>query len=216
MSDESPHSPSVSVSLTSVLSSAYHLNSMIYTSSSLLPFKTSFISTFNWSLHLLWDVMDCHPHVSVEEHNSPADQIKDTWHISNESQLQSYTQQEPWWFLQMLNNLQWEWDTDVQHAQELHNHLNEAHEQNNVTKANLWVLQEMSTEASTKSTTQKHSAPVKDPELFNGNYSKWKWFKQAVNNKLCHNTNHYPNHNDKIDYIDSYLGDKVGCVLNHK
>ena len=74
----------------------------------------------------------------------------------------------------------------------------------------------MSTEASTRSTTQKCSASVKDLELFNGDYLKWKWFKQAVNNKLCCNADHYLNHDDKIDYIDSYLGDKVGRVLNHK
>ena len=116
----------------------------------------------------------------------------------------------------MLNNLWWEQDTDVQHAQELHDCLDEAHEQNNVAEANLWVLQEMSVEASTRSTTQKCSAPVKDPELFNDDCSKWKWFKQAVNNKLCHNADHYSDHNDKIDYIDSYLDDKVGCVLDHK
>ena len=74
----------------------------------------------------------------------------------------------------------------------------------------------MSTEAFTRSTTQKHSAPVKDPEPFNGNCSKWKQFKQTVNNKLHCNADHYPNYNDKIDYIDSYLNDKVSCVLNHK
>ena len=74
----------------------------------------------------------------------------------------------------------------------------------------------MSVEASTRSTTQKHSASVKDPEPFNGNHSKWKQFKQAVNNKLHHNINHYLNHNDKIDYIDSYLDDKVDCILNYK
>ena len=74
----------------------------------------------------------------------------------------------------------------------------------------------MSTETSTRSTTQKHSASVKDSELFNDNHSKWKQFKQAVNNKLYHNINHYLSHNDKIDYIDFYLGDKVGCILDHK
>ena len=74
----------------------------------------------------------------------------------------------------------------------------------------------MSVEAFIKSTTQKHSVSVKDPELFNGDCSKWKQFKQAVNNKLHHNINHYFNHDDKIDYIDSYLSDKVSCVLNHK
>ena len=74
----------------------------------------------------------------------------------------------------------------------------------------------MSIEAFTKSTTQKCSALIKDLELFNGNHAKWKWFKQAVNNKLHCNTDHYFNHDDKIDYIDSYLGDKVDCILNHK
>ena len=74
----------------------------------------------------------------------------------------------------------------------------------------------MSVEAFTRSTTQKHSAPVKDPEPFNGDRSKWRRFKQAVNNKLHCNTDHYPSHDDKIDYIDSYLGDKVGRVLDHK
>ena len=116
----------------------------------------------------------------------------------------------------MLNNLWWEWDTDVQHAQELHNHFNEAYKQNNVAEANLWVLWEISMKAFTKLTTQKCSASVKDLKLFNGDCSKWKWFKQAVNNKLCCNANHYPNQNDKIDYIDSYLDDKIDCVLNHK
>ena len=74
----------------------------------------------------------------------------------------------------------------------------------------------MSAEAFTRSTTQKYSASVKDLKLFNGNCLKWKRFKQAVNNKLHCNTDHYPDHDDKIDYIDSYLGDKVGCVLDHK
>ena len=74
----------------------------------------------------------------------------------------------------------------------------------------------MSTEASTRSTTQKHSTSVKNSELFNGDHSKWKWFKQAVNNKLCHNINHYSSYNDKIDYIDSYLSNKIDCILNHK
>ena len=74
----------------------------------------------------------------------------------------------------------------------------------------------MSVETFTRSTTQKHSALIKDPEPFNGNCSKWKWFKQAVNNKLYHNADHYPGHDDKIDYIDFYLNNKVGCVLDHK
>ena len=74
----------------------------------------------------------------------------------------------------------------------------------------------MSTEAFTKSIIQKYSALVKDSELFNNNYLKWKQFKQIINNKLCHNINHYLNHNDKINYIDFYLNDKVNHVLNHK
>ena len=74
----------------------------------------------------------------------------------------------------------------------------------------------MSAEAFTRSTTQKHSALIKDPELFNDNYAKWKWFKQVVNNKLCCNADHYFDYDDKIDYIDSYLDNKVDCILNHK
>ena len=116
----------------------------------------------------------------------------------------------------MLNNFWWKQNIDVQHAQKLHDCLNKTYEQNNVAEANLWVLWEISMEAFTKSTTQKYSALIKNSELFNGNCSKWKQFKQAVNNKLHHNTNHYLNHDDKIDYIDSYLNDKVGCVLNYK
>ena len=160
--------------------------------------------------------MDCCPCVSVEEQDSLTNQIRDAWHISNESQLQSYIQQESQQFLWMLNNLQWEQNTEVQHAQELHNCLDEAHEQNNVAEVNLQVFWEMSTEASTRLTTQKCSASVKDPESFNDDHSKWKQFKQAVNNKLCCNVDHYPNQDDKINYVDSYLGDKVGCILNHK
>ena len=140
MSGESFHSPSVSVSPTSVLSSAYHSSSMTHASSSALPFKTGLISISDQSLHLLWDAVNHHSHVSVEEQDSSMDQIRDVWHISNESQLQSYTQWESQQFLQMLNNLQWEQDIGVQHAQELHDHLNEAHEQNNVAEANLQVL----------------------------------------------------------------------------
>ena len=63
---------------------------------------------------------------------------------------------------------------------------------------------------------QKCSASVKDLDLFNDACSKWRWFKQVVNNKLHHNADHYLNQNNKIDYIDSYLGDKVGYILNHK
>ena len=116
----------------------------------------------------------------------------------------------------MLNNLWWKWDTDVQHAQELHNCFDETYEQNNVAEANLQVLQEMSTETFTKSIIQKHSALIKDLKPFNDNCLKWKQFKQAVNNKLHHNINHYLNQNDKIDYIDSYLNDKVDHILNYK
>ena len=74
----------------------------------------------------------------------------------------------------------------------------------------------MSTETFTKLTTQKHSASVKDLKLFNDNYLKWKQFKQIVNNKPYHNADHYLNHNDKINYINSYLSDKINHVLNHK
>ena len=94
MSDKQSLLPSVSVLFISVLSSVYHLNSMIHASSFVLLFKTGFISTSDWSLCLLWDAVDCCPCVSVEEQNSSADQIKDAWHISNESQLQLYVQQE--------------------------------------------------------------------------------------------------------------------------
>ena len=92
MSDKQSPLLSVSVPPTSVLSSAHHSSSMIHASSSVPPFKTDFISTFNWSLCLLWDAVNHHPHVSVEEQNSSADQIRDAWHISNEFQLQSYVQ----------------------------------------------------------------------------------------------------------------------------
>ena len=152
----------------------------------------------------------------MKEQNSPINQIRDVWHISNKSQLQFYIQQEPQQFLWILNNLWWKQDTDVQHAQELHNHLNKTYKQNNVTEANLQVLQEMSMEAFIKSTIQKCSVLIKDLKLFNDNHLKWKQFKQIVNNKFHHNINHYLNQNDKIDYIDSYLSDKVDCVLNHK
>ena len=74
----------------------------------------------------------------------------------------------------------------------------------------------MSVKAFIKSTTQKCSASVKNSELFNGNHLKWKQFQQAVNNKLHCNTNYYLNQNDKIDYIDFYLNDKVNHVLNYK
>ena len=57
---------------------------------------------------------------------------------------------------------------------------------------------------------------MKNLELFNGNCLKWKQFKQAVNNKLHYNTDYYSSHNDKINYIDSYLGNKVDYILNHK
>ena len=106
MFGESSHLPSVSVPLTPVVSSAYHLSSMIHTSSSVLLFKTSLISTFNQSFCLLWNVIDHCSCVSVKKQNSPANQIRNAWHISNESQLQSYIQWESWWFFQMLNNFQ--------------------------------------------------------------------------------------------------------------
>ena len=67
-----------------------------------------------------------------------------------------------------------------------------------------------------KSIIQKCSVLIKDLKLFNDDCLKWKQFKQTVNNKLCHNINHYPNQNNKINYIDFYLSDKVDCVLNHK
>ena len=84
----------VFVSFISVLFSAYYLNSITFTSSSILPFKISLISIFNQSFHLLWNAVDCHPYVSVEEQDFSTDQIKDVWYISNEFQLQLYTQWE--------------------------------------------------------------------------------------------------------------------------
>ena len=140
MSDESPYLFSVSVSFTSVLFSVYHLSLMTLTSSSVLFFKTGLINISDWFLCLLWDAVNHHSCVSVKEQDSSADQIRDVWHISNESQLQSYVQWELCQFLWMLNNLWWEWDTDVQYAQELHDCFNETHKQNNVTEANLWIL----------------------------------------------------------------------------
>ena len=74
----------------------------------------------------------------------------------------------------------------------------------------------MSIETFIKSITQKHSVSVKDSDLFNNNCLKWRWFKQIVNNKFHHNINHYLNHDNKIDYIDFYLGDKIDCILNYK
>ena len=74
----------------------------------------------------------------------------------------------------------------------------------------------MSTEAFTRLTIQKCSALIKNPELFNSDCLKWKQFKQTVNNKLYHNADHYFNHNDKINYINFYLDDKVNCILNYK
>ena len=74
----------------------------------------------------------------------------------------------------------------------------------------------MSMKTFIKSITQKCSASVKDLKPFNNNYLKWKQFKQTVNNKLYYNTDHYLNQNDKIDYIDFYLNNKVNYVLNHK
>ena len=52
----------------------------------------------------------------------------------------------------MLNNLQWEQDTDVQHAQKLHNYFNKIYEQNNVAEVNLQILQKMSVKTFIKST----------------------------------------------------------------
>ena len=74
----------------------------------------------------------------------------------------------------------------------------------------------MSAKTFIKSIISKCSTSVKNPKLFNGNHSKWKQFKQAVNNKLYHNANHYFSHDDKINYIDFYLSDKVNHILNHK
>ena len=74
----------------------------------------------------------------------------------------------------------------------------------------------MNVEAFIRLTTQKHSALIKDSEPFNNNHWKWKQFKQTVNKKLCCNTDHYFNYNNKIDYIDFYLNDKVNHILNHK
>ena len=74
----------------------------------------------------------------------------------------------------------------------------------------------MNVKAFTKLTTQKHSAPVKNLEPFNGNCLKWKWFKQAVNNKLYYNINHYSNYDNKINYINFYLKNKIDCILNYK
>ena len=99
MSDESSHLLSVSISFILVLSSAYHPSLMIHALSSVSLFKISLISTFNQSLHLLWDAVNCCPCVSVEEQNSSADQIRNTWHISNEFQLQLYIQWESQQFL---------------------------------------------------------------------------------------------------------------------
>ena len=74
----------------------------------------------------------------------------------------------------------------------------------------------MNVETFTKSITQKCFISIKDPELFNDDCLKWKQFKQAVNNKLHCNTDHYFSHDDKIDYINSYLNNKVNYILNHK
>ena len=74
----------------------------------------------------------------------------------------------------------------------------------------------MSVKTFTKLTIQKCSTSVKDSELFNDDCLKQKQFKQTVNNKLCCNADHYFDHDDKIDYTDSYLDDKVDCILNYK
>ena len=68
----------------------------------------------------------------------------------------------------------------------------------------------------TKSIIQKCSILIKDSELFNDDYLKQKQFKQVVNNKLCHNINHYFDYNNKINYIDFYLDNKINCILNYK
>ena len=92
MSDESSHLFSTFVPSISVLFSVYHSSLMTSASSFILLFKTSLISISDWFLCLLWDAVNYHPHVSVEKQDSPADQIRDVWHISNESQLQLYAQ----------------------------------------------------------------------------------------------------------------------------
>ena len=84
--------PSFSVPFTPVLSFVYHLSSTTSASSFILPFKISLISTFNWSLCLLWNAVNYCLYVSVKKQDFSADQIKDVWHISNESQLQLYAQ----------------------------------------------------------------------------------------------------------------------------
>ena len=67
-----------------------------------------------------------------------------------------------------------------------------------------------------KSIIQKCSVSVKDLKPFNNDCLKWKQFKQTINNKLYCNVNHYSNYNDKINYIDFYLSNKIDHVLNHK
>ena len=74
----------------------------------------------------------------------------------------------------------------------------------------------MSVKTFTKLIIQKHSVSIKDLELFNNDCAKWKQFKQAVNNKFHHNTDHYSNYNNKINYINFYLNNKINCILNHK
>ena len=96
-----------SVSSTSVLSFVYHSNSIISASFFILPFKIDLISIFNQSFYLLWNAVNYYSCVSVKKQNSPADQIRDIWYISNESQLQLYAQWESQWLLQMLNNFWW-------------------------------------------------------------------------------------------------------------
>ena len=77
MSDEQSFLFSVSVSSISVLSSVYHSSSMISALFFILLFKISLISISDQSLHLLWDAVNHCPCVSVEEQDSPADQIRD-------------------------------------------------------------------------------------------------------------------------------------------
>ena len=74
----------------------------------------------------------------------------------------------------------------------------------------------MSVKTFIKLTTQKCSVSVKNLKLFNGDCLKWKQFKQIVNNKLCCNADYYFNQNNKIDYIDFYLDNKIDHILNHK
>ena len=77
MSDKSPHSSSVSVPFTSVLSFVYYSSSTTPALFFISFFKISLISIFNQSLHLLWNAVDHYSCVSVKKQDSPADQIRD-------------------------------------------------------------------------------------------------------------------------------------------